>query len=571
MVKRAKSPDTDEDEKYFTIYQPYPLNANWELEDDYIAFSRWIATIIGTDPIHAFHYKPSARGMVLIEVDKKYPYNERLLGEHKWSEILNKPTNEEKGRVSQVFHSFYNTGRAAQKDGWKRIHVEARWFKNWVPTTNFKFPYPATEWCPTPPEDKTNKPLCRPLPTKVKAPPPKAPQPVVGSANWVTAKTEPSPNSAQVLKGAWANGRKASGSAVNPMAVPKSPQSTTATSPTSAWNKPILYSLPALSPTAAPSVSGPKSTTAATLPTSAWNKPILKSNSPATQSPGTSPPSSANACIDFSIHFSSASGVNTSTGQRPAAASPISPTANPPLFPPGLDIRVPVGQSLPIPPGLTKPQISNASYLSTSSGSSSDSSTQKALDELFDEKVMISLSPSQDRQLYGLDADQSPEIGVDVIHPWEAIQNIPTINSMEWSASDSGNGGSTNLWADVTGEAKKAPVALCPHHQNTCKKGVCTWRAKKVKEEERLAALAKKIDAGGKGSKGGSKGKSGANNGGWRQNTSTPSETNEDDDGFSQVTGGRNRGRRMGSGRGRENRGRDDASSAAGSYDSGQG
>ncbi|KIJ98540.1 hypothetical protein K443DRAFT_69610, partial [Laccaria amethystina LaAM-08-1] len=31
-----------------------------------------------------------------------------------------------------------------------------------------------------PPEDKTNKPLCRPLPVKVKPPPPKAPTPFVG-------------------------------------------------------------------------------------------------------------------------------------------------------------------------------------------------------------------------------------------------------------------------------------------------------------------------------------------------------------------------------------------------------
>jgi hypothetical protein len=58
MVKRPKSPDTAEDEKYFTIYQPYPLNANWELAEDYIAFSRWLAGCIGTAPLHALHYKP---------------------------------------------------------------------------------------------------------------------------------------------------------------------------------------------------------------------------------------------------------------------------------------------------------------------------------------------------------------------------------------------------------------------------------------------------------------------------------------------------------------------------------
>lgn len=33
-------------------------------------------------------------------------------------------------------------------------------------------PYPVTHWCLTPPEDKTNKPLCRPLPNAVMPPPP---------------------------------------------------------------------------------------------------------------------------------------------------------------------------------------------------------------------------------------------------------------------------------------------------------------------------------------------------------------------------------------------------------------
>lgn len=55
--------------------------------------------------------------MVLLEIDKEYPHNDRLLGEHRWSEFLKKPTEEEKDRVTQIFHCLYNTGRAAQKDG----------------------------------------------------------------------------------------------------------------------------------------------------------------------------------------------------------------------------------------------------------------------------------------------------------------------------------------------------------------------------------------------------------------------------------------------------------------------
>ncbi|KAF5374650.1 hypothetical protein D9615_009008 [Tricholomella constricta] len=188
--------------------------------------------------------------MVLIEVDKKYSNTERLLGEHKWANFLNNPSKEETGKVSQIFHCLYNTGRAAQKDGLEphdRVSLE---FSSWLwdvaeQFLSFKYPCPPTEWCPTPSEDKTNKSLCRPLPTKVKPPPPKAAPPMVGSANWITAKTGPSPNTAQALKGEWAKGRKA-GPTLNTRTVPivsstPSPNSATATSP-SAWSRPILQS-----------------------------------------------------------------------------------------------------------------------------------------------------------------------------------------------------------------------------------------------------------------------------------------------------------------------------------------
>jgi hypothetical protein len=42
---------------------------------------------------------------------------ERLLGEHRWSDFLRNPSEEEKGRVSQIFYCTYSTGRQAQKDG----------------------------------------------------------------------------------------------------------------------------------------------------------------------------------------------------------------------------------------------------------------------------------------------------------------------------------------------------------------------------------------------------------------------------------------------------------------------
>lgn len=55
--------------------------------------------------------------MVLLEIDKKFPNNGLLLGEHRWSEFLQNPSAEEDGRVTQIFHSLYSTGREAQKDG----------------------------------------------------------------------------------------------------------------------------------------------------------------------------------------------------------------------------------------------------------------------------------------------------------------------------------------------------------------------------------------------------------------------------------------------------------------------
>ncbi|KAG6843893.1 hypothetical protein H0H87_011947 [Tephrocybe sp. NHM501043] len=430
MVKRAKSPDTAEDEKYFTVYQPYPLNANWELSSDYIAFCRWIAACIGTDPIHALHYKPSARGMVLIEVDKKYPHNQRLLGEHRWKEFLRQPTEEETDRVTQIFHSLYSTGREAQKDGWKRIHVEAPWFKNWSPYTLFVDVYPSTHWCPTPTEDKTSKPLCRPLPVKDKPPPPKITPIVPGSAGWVSSKTAPSKNTPEAQKNAWETGRKASNNTLS----------------ASAWNKPITPSTPSLvRPNPSPSVTA--MTTTATPPkTGAWGIP-----------------------------------------PQQRSASPTSPTSplSPPAFPPGLNIRPNPGQSLPAPPGLTKFLWSDdVESTSSSSGSGSDSRSldgaDKVLSEALEEKVTISLSPSQG-------ADHSPEIGAEVLHPWES--NIPTWDSTQFDTTEVT---SENLWGEDPGPKTAAQAAQCPFHSHTCKKGVCKWRAKQVKEEERVAALAKK-------------------------------------------------------------------------------
>ena len=58
-----------------------------------------------------------AHGMVIVHVKKSFTEFNAVLGEHRWSDFLRNPTDEEKGRVSKVFYCFYPFYRIAQKDG----------------------------------------------------------------------------------------------------------------------------------------------------------------------------------------------------------------------------------------------------------------------------------------------------------------------------------------------------------------------------------------------------------------------------------------------------------------------
>ncbi|KAF7349447.1 hypothetical protein MSAN_01734700 [Mycena sanguinolenta] len=211
MVKRAASPKPGDDEpKYFTVVQPYPPGADWRRSDsdDVISCGRWIAKCIGEPaPFCAIWHKPSARGQILLEIKHDYPEPERLLGEHRWSEFLKAPSEEEKSCVSQVFYCTYRSGREAQKDGWKRIHVEDSWFNEDSVDSVIVHPYPPAVWCPLPPEDQTNKPMCRPLPVRIKPPPAparvSAPTAVPGSASWVQKKAAPPTNTPAIMRRAW--------------------------------------------------------------------------------------------------------------------------------------------------------------------------------------------------------------------------------------------------------------------------------------------------------------------------------------------------------------------------------
>ncbi|KAM6503188.1 hypothetical protein JOM56_000131 [Amanita muscaria] len=149
MVKRAKTPEANEEAKYYTCWSPYPNNPDFELSEHYIQFSRWIANILeDSNALHSLYYKPK-HGMVVFAVDKSYRRTERLLGEHRWSEFLKKPKNGEQTLVSKIFYSTFSTDREVQKDGalfvlppspfyvdlqlpgWKCIFVEEYFFLNW--------------------------------------------------------------------------------------------------------------------------------------------------------------------------------------------------------------------------------------------------------------------------------------------------------------------------------------------------------------------------------------------------------------------------------------------------------
>ena len=55
--------------------------------------------------------------MVIIEIARECPQLDRLLGEHRWSEFLRNPSEQEKDQVTKVFYCTYSTGRHVQKNG----------------------------------------------------------------------------------------------------------------------------------------------------------------------------------------------------------------------------------------------------------------------------------------------------------------------------------------------------------------------------------------------------------------------------------------------------------------------
>ena len=80
MVKRAKSPEIIEEVRYFTVCQPFPLNANWLFPEDQKDCATWIAECIGLQHLYGIHHKPSARPFLFTLFDLTFTHNRHYLG-----------------------------------------------------------------------------------------------------------------------------------------------------------------------------------------------------------------------------------------------------------------------------------------------------------------------------------------------------------------------------------------------------------------------------------------------------------------------------------------------------------
>ncbi|KAH8984208.1 hypothetical protein EDB86DRAFT_163377 [Lactarius hatsudake] len=190
MPKRIPTPPPPEDEpRYLTVVHPYPLHANLDLPADRITLALWLACCTGKDVLLAMFHKPASPGMVVIEVDREFDRFDELLGLHAWRRFLLEPSEEQMDKSSKVFYCTYNTGRLVEKNGWKRVSIEERWFQGWFANNSvIKFPYPKTSYCDVPSEAMTGAPMCRPLPQRSFPVPPPTPAPPVGSAEWLASR-----------------------------------------------------------------------------------------------------------------------------------------------------------------------------------------------------------------------------------------------------------------------------------------------------------------------------------------------------------------------------------------------
>ncbi|KAJ7592067.1 hypothetical protein C8J56DRAFT_932528 [Mycena floridula] len=482
MVKRIKTPEPGDDEpRFYTVVNPFPLHANWEYDQDYITCSRWVAGILGTEqPLYGIFHKPSARGQILLEIERSFDrqrIQDKLLGAHKWSEFLMKPSDEEKDRVSKIFYSTYSVGRDAQKDGWKRIHVHQHFFNNWsVKNMMIRNPYPNSTWCDVPQEDITNKPMCRyiPRPDELKPAVVKAPRPVVGSAQWVAGNKTAAP--AIKITKLSANASVFKPGAVIPKSTPAPPPNA---APKSAWTRPMTVTAPP-----AGAVQG---------------VPLTSPNAWASKPP-------ANAW-----------------GPKPAG----------PVSPPGL------------PPRMSRETSGSGGSGASGGSGSSGSQPSTPVDQVQNQFTTVSISESQEAELYGGMVDIVHDEATAYIAEYEIGGYGDTYN---YSAQDSKV--VDNLWGEETQPAKPTDEVVCPVHTGKqCKKGICAAYGDALRKHEREKKEKEREERGLSGGSNAKRGNKQTRNGGNRGGNGTKRNVVVDSSGFSTVT------KKTGSSRGGSSRG----------------
>ncbi|KAI9568903.1 hypothetical protein HD554DRAFT_2096586 [Boletus coccyginus] len=495
MPKRIPTPPPADDEpKYLTVVHPYAISGtcNMELRKDREDFARWVACCINKDAFFAIFHKPSSRGMVIIEITRDYPHFDRILGEHRWSEFLQKPTKEEKGRATQVFYCTYSTGRIVQKNGWKRIDVDEAWFKAWSPNNGqIKSPYPPTHFCDVPVEDRTNHSLCRPLPGAAKPPPPvqviAAPQPVVGSAAWIQRKEGgPSPVPITVQSkppGAFDKGAPGRATSARP-------------NPTANGSVKKVVGIPQ------GSHAGMR------LPAIGGGTIAVKSNNVWQNTGKKSAPSSVVMNWDESAPVSR-QGTPASHATPPVATHQARENAweTGPTHPPGLAV-----------PGTTASVVQNSATgwdstgVSTSSPDSEsgpDLATAPESDNPYNVHIRFSESMEEDFHGMGIraiddDDDDDDGLGeLDSIAPgaWYEPAGAEMWDPTAVAGWDDDPLDAADLW--VQNQEPEEPE-LCKAHGTICRKGICAEYAKQVRDAKRAEeAEQRKAAAANKGKKGG--------------------------------------------------------------------
>ncbi|KAF8845955.1 hypothetical protein BDN67DRAFT_960608, partial [Paxillus ammoniavirescens] len=498
MPKRIPTPPPADDEpRYLSVVHPYAISGscNMELPKDRQDFAGWVACCIDKNAFFAIFHKPSARNMVIIEVDRYFAHFDRILGEHRWSEFLQNPTQDEKDRVTRVFYCTYNTGRIVQKNGWKRIDVEDAWFKAWSPNNRcIKSPYPETHFCDVPVEDQTNHPLCRPLPGTVVVSPPEtivAPQPVVGSAQWIETKQDgplpPAVKAPSKPVRAWAKG-------------PPKVQGTL-TNPTANGSMRKIANIP----------QGPP--TGVRMPAVGGGHVTVKSNNVWLNTHGstTSPvPSVTNWEDSPAVSGRNSPAARTISPPASAIQAPTAPpglparqnawgnsATSPPLHPPGLPIPSGCpgssnGNARSVPDRATNSSVASWGADTSSPDSESGPDLTPATESDNPYGVHVQFSESMEEEFHGLkirELEDYDDLGeLDSIAPGNWNDTPSQTHETTPSGWDNVEEDAESLWK--TGQEQRVPPLLCNAHGVICKKGICAEYAHQL----RLAKRAKEAE-----------------------------------------------------------------------------